>query len=588
MVSRGTRSLCLAFLSHAFMGVAVLLGMALPAWAQKADLILHHGKIITVDSKFRVAEAMAVAGDRILAVGATADVLQLAGPRTKQIDLAGKTVLPGLIDSHVHSTSAALYEYDHRVPDMQTIADVLQYIRSRAEKLEDGQWIRVSQVFITRLQDQRFPTRAELDTAAPNNPVVFRTGPDQALNSLALRLSGIDKDFKIRDGKPGLIERDSKTGEPTGVLRGAGRFVKAKSNQKSPSADDRADALETLLRDYNSVGITSISDRSASDSKIALYARLRREKRLPCRVYLYYSINAQAPLAEIRRRVEKAAANPLHARNHELWLRGVKVFLDGGMLTGSAYMRQPWGVSKIYSITDPNYRGTLYIEPERLYQISKLVLENNLQMTAHSVGDGAVHALISAYEEVNKTFPIRAHRPCITHCNFMSAEAVQKMKKLGIVADLQPAWLYLDGATLLKQFGNDRLAYFQPYKSLFDAGVVIGGGSDHMQKIGSLRAVNPYNPFLGMWTVLTRRPRGMDAPLHAEQSLTREQAIRLYTINNAYLSFEEDDKGSLEAGKLADFIVLQDDILSCSLPQLRNMQVLQTYVGGNLVFSRSN
>jgi predicted amidohydrolase YtcJ len=260
--------------------------------------------------------------------------------------------------------------------------------------------------------------------------------------------------------------------------------------------------------------------------------------------------------------------------------------MDGGMLTGSAYMLQPWGISKVYSISDPAYRGMRYIEAGKLYQMQRFALQHDLQFTAHSVGDGAVQGMIDAYSEVNNDFPVRAARPCITHANFMSAEMIRKMKELGIVVDLQPDWLWLDGATLRKQFGNERMTYFQPYKSLFESGVMVGGGSDHMQKIGSLRSINPYNPFLGMWITLTRQPRWTDEPLHPDQRISREQAIRLYTINNAYLTFEEKEKGSLEKGKLADLIVLDRDILSCPVDEVRSIQVEQTYLGGKLVYER--
>ena len=218
------------------------------------------------------------------------------------------------------------------------------------------------------------------------------------------------------------------------------------------------------------------------------------------------------------------------------------------MLTGSAYMRQPWGVSKIYSIDDPEYRGVRFIEPEKLYQIAKLALANDLQFTAHSQGDAAVDAMVEAYERINRDdFPVRARRPSITHASFMSREAIAKMQALGVVANLQPAWLYLDGTTLRQHFGVERLAYFHPYRTLFEQGVTVGGGSDHMQKIGSLRSINPYNPFLAMWTTIVRQPRGSKAPLHPEQALTREQAIRLYTINNAFLTFEEAQEGIARA-----------------------------------------
>ncbi len=550
----------------------------------KADLIIHNGKIVTADSESRIFEAMAVKGDRILAVGTGNAISDLAGPTTEMVDLHGKTVLPGLIDSHSHPPAAAMYEFDHPVPDMKTIADVLDYVRSRAEALAGGEWISVSQVFITRLKEQRYPTRAELDRAAPQNPVVFRTGPDASLNSLALKLSGIDRAFRITDGQPGRVERDPVTGEPTGILRSCSRFIKEKPAGRTPGADDRRNRLRQLLADYNSVGITSVVDGDTEDDELELYRQLKERGELTCRTFATLHVEAQQPIVSIEARIRQAAANPLHKYDNMLWLRGIKAYLDGGMLTGSAYMLRPWGVSRVYSIDDPNYRGMLYIEPEKLYRMAKAALENDLQFTAHSVGDGAVHALLDAYERVNKDFPIRERRPNMTHANFMSLEAVKKMRELGVVANMQPAWLYLDGATLLEQFGDERLAYFQPYRTLFEEGVVVGGGSDHMQKIGSFRSVNPYNPFLGMWTAITRRPRWMDRALHPEQSISREQAIRFYTINNAFLTFEEKEKGSLEAGKLADFIILKHDIMTCPLDELKNIEVEATYLGGKVVF----
>jgi len=562
----------------------ILAAGAAPVVAEPPDLIFHHGKIVTVDPQFRSVEAMAVRGDRIVAVGASGDVLKLAGPKTERIDLAGRTVMPGLIDSHAHPLDAATYEFDHPVPDMETVADVLAYIRSRAKVVKPGQWIGVQQVFITRLKDPRFPTRQELDAAAPENPVFFRTGPDCAVNSLALKLSGIDKDFKITDGQAGYVERDPATGEPTGVLRNCSRFVKYKSSGKTPTAQDRYNCLKALMAAYNEVGITGVTDRSVSDSSLAVYAQLKEKGELTCRVFLTYFIDPSQPLEKIEAAILKAAHHPLHEYNNMLWLRGAKVFLDGGMLTGSAYMREPWGVSSIYAITDPTYRGLLFIPPEKLRQIVRLALENDLQPTAHSVGDGAVHALIDAYEAVSHDLPLRERRPCISHSNFMSAEAVEKMRTLGIVADMQPAWLYLDGAVLTKQFGDKRLEYFQPYRALFDAGVMVGGGSDHMQKLGGLRSINPYNPFLGIWTTIVRQPRRTDKQLHPEQYLTRQEAIRFYTINNAFLTFEEREKGSLETGKLADFIILDRDILLCPVDEVKDIQVRETWLGGKRVY----
>jgi len=553
--------------------------------AQRADLILRNGNIVTVDRQSQIADSMAIRGDRILAVGSRSEIARLAGPGTRQIDLQGKTVLPGLIDSHVHAAQAAMYEFDHPVPDMETIADVLGYIRSREAVAKAGDWIVLTQVFITRLREQRFPARAELDAAAPHNPVYFGTGPDAAVNSAALKLSGIDKSFRITDGKPGRIERDA-AGEPTGVLRNCSRLVAIRSGDKTPTSEDRRARLKMLLSDYNSVGLTSISEGDLGDVDLETYRRLRDDNQLTCRVFVAYDVDAQLPLVQITARIESAARSPLHRYNNMLWLRGIKTFLDGGMLTGSAYMLLPWGVSKVYSIDDPTYRGMRYIEPGKLFQIARFALKNDLQFTAHAVGDGAVQTLVDAYAEINHEMPLRLARPCITHANFMSAGIIEQMKELGIVANLQPDWLWLDGATLRKQFGDARLAYFQPYATLFKSGVIVGGGSDHMQKIGSLRSINPYNPFLGMWIVLTRQPRWTDQPLQVEQCISREQAIRLYTINNAWLTFEEKEKGSLEKDKLADFIVLDRDILKCPLDEVRRIQVTQTWLGGKRIYQR--
>ena len=550
------------------------------------DQVFHGGKVVTVDSQFRIAEAMAVRGDSVLAVGGDEEILALAGSGTERIDLGGKTVLPGLIDSHSHAPSAAMYEFDHPVPDMETVADVLRYIESRADVLDSGEWIRVSQVFITRLREQRYPTRAELDQAAPSNPVVFSTGPDASLNSLALRLSGIDESFRVAEGEPCRVERDP-SGAPAGILRNCSQYIQYKSSRREPTEQERLERLKELLADYNSVGITSIVDADTADSELELYRKLREKQELSCRTFLMLSLNARAPLEEIEARIHEAAQNPLHQYDNMLWLRGVKTYLDGGMLTGSAYMRQPWGVSKIYSIEDPAYPGVLFIQPEKLYQIAKLALSNGLQFTAHSQGDGAVHNMLDAYERINRDdFPVNDLRPSITHGSFMSAEAIEKMQQLGVVANLQPAWLYLDGATLRSQFGTERMTYFQPFNTLAEHNVTVGGGSDHMQKVGSLRSINPYNPFLGMWITLTRQPRWTDEALHPEQNLTREQAIQLYTINNAFLTFQEDKKGSLEPGKLADFIVLDRDILTCPLDEVKDIEVERTYLAGEQIYIR--
>lgn len=566
--------------------LGIVLTTAASALGAEPDLIVHHGKIVTVDDRFSIAEAFAVGGGRILQVGGNDEILKLARPSTKRFDLQGKTVLPGLIDSHVHPEGAAMTEFDHPIPEMVSIQDVLDYVRSRVNAVGEGKWIEVRQVFITRLREQRYPTRKELDAAAPRNPVLFATGPDASLNSLALQLSGIDKDFSIQDGGPGTIEKDPQTGEPTGILRSCTRVVKSEPAGRRPTEADFVARTFELFRDYNSVGITSIGDRDASPQAVERYRQMRHNSNLTVRVSISHHVETLGPLDKIEQEIRRISRDPLCQRDPMVQIIGIKTYLDGGMLTGSAYMRQPWGVSDVYSIRDPAYRGLLFIPRERLLPIVKAAVESGLQFTAHSVGDGAVHELLDVYDEIARTGPIRDVRPCITHSNFMSREAVEALVRLGVFVDIQPAWLYLDTRTLVKQFGYDRLRYFQPLRSIFEAGAIAGGGSDHMQKIGSLRSINPYNPFLAMWTTITRRARWYDGALHPEEALTRAQAIRFYTANNARLLFREKETGSLEPGKLADFIVIDRDLLTCPADAIRETQVLAAYLGGRAVFER--
>jgi predicted amidohydrolase YtcJ len=563
---------------------ALLLSAALTtiACADAPDLILHHAKVITVDKDFSIHAALAVSDGRIVAVGTNEDILKLQGVHTQLVDAGGQTIIPGLIDSHVHPSGAAMTDFDHQVPQMDSIADVLAYIRARAKELGPGKWVNVSQVFITRLEERRYPTRAELDAAAPENPVVFSTGPDASVNTLALQLSGIDKDFVVT-GK-GYLEKDPQTGEPTGILRSCTRYIKSESSSKPASEADRRARLAELLHAYNAVGLTAVCDRSADRSAVDRYRGLLEADKLTVRMAVSWHIGTDDDVQAVQERIREVAQHPLTKGDSRLRIIGIKTFLDGGMLTGSAYMRQPWGVSEIYSIRDPAYRGVLFIPREKLLPIVKTTIENNLQFTAHSVGDGAVHQLLDVYEEIARTQPIKPSRPCITHSNFMSKAAVEQAARLGVVLDIQPAWLYLDGQTLRAQFGEERLRYFQPLRSIFAAGGIAGGGSDHMQKIGPRRSINFYDPFLAMATAVRRLPKGADEPLHPEESLSREQMLRFYTINNAWVIRQENELGSLEVGKQADFVLLDTDLLTCPAEEIENTTVLATYVAGKEVY----
>lgn len=540
---------------------------------------------MTVDATFRIAEAVAVdEGGRIVFVGSNEETLALKDGTTQLMDLGGKTLLPGLMDSHVHP-GAAMTEFDHEIPTMETIADVLAYIAGRVKVSKPGELILVRQVFITRLEEKRYPTRAELDHTAPENPVVFSTGPDSMLNSLALKLGGYDRHFKVPEGSAGKMEVDAQ-GEPTGLLRSLPHNVKAKSSAKSPTADDNYRRTVELFHAYNEVGLTTVADRDSSLKQVEMYERMLAKGDLSVRMRVSPGIATMSLWPACAKAIEEVIMHPRTNPDAMLQIIGTKIYLDGGMLTGSSWMLDPWGVSEAYGISDPSYRGVQKLPADRLKQLVEKVTAAGLQFTAHSVGDAAVKLLIDTYEDVNQRHSVRDARSSVTHCNFMAPESIAKAAKLGVSIDLQPIWLHMDGRTLTQHFGEERMARFQPLRACFDQKVIVGGGSDHMQKIGSLRSINPYNPWLGMWTAITRKARKLDNPVHPENALTREEALRLYTTNNAYLLKNEQHTGSIEKGKLADLILTDRDPMSCALDDLPGTSVLKTWLGGKVVFEK--
>jgi predicted amidohydrolase YtcJ len=573
----------------AFPLLCVLAGCATTAApAGPADLIVHHAKVITVDRDFSIAEAFAVKDGRILAVGDDEAIFRLAGPSTKVVDAEGRPVLPGLYDSHVHLLGAATSEMPAPLPKLDSLEEAFKHIREKAAATPEGQWIVLRYAFPTRLKEPRFPTRAELDAAAPRHPVLWHAGPAGMTNSKGLEVSGITK--ATPHPPAGQIVKDPATGEPTGMIRnayGALKGVPASVSVQDPAA--QAEAVRSLLARYNSLGLTSVADRNAGRETVDLLLRLQREGALTCRVNVARSFSSGGSREEVAKRFDAlpgpdGRGGPTGAGDDWVKIGPIKLFMDGGMLNGSAYMREPWPATPTYQVVEHDYKGLLFVQPEQLRMVLEEGAKRGWQMTAHTAGEGAMDVLLDAYEAVDRTYGIRGKRWCITHANFPSAKNLQRVRAMGVCADVQPAWLFKDGATLLKELGPERMKWFQPYASWLKH-TTIGGGSDHMIRLDDLDATNPWNPWLGIWAAVARKTeRG--PVLNPEEKLSREEAIRLYTIHNAYLHHEEARKGSLEPGKLADFILVDRDPLSCPVDALPDTQVLGTFVAGRQVFGR--
>lgn len=556
--------------------------LSLAASAQTADTIYYNAKIVTMWSAKPSAEAVAIRGNKFLAVGSNAEMLKLAGTTTKKHDLQGKSVLPGLIDSHVHPIMAALSEQDGPVPVMRSIAEVQAYLRKLAASAPKDKVLFVPKIYSTRLQDRRYPTRYEIDAAAPDHVAMTDNGYASVLNSKALAQLGVTRNSP--QPANGKIIKDER-GEPTGLILGAPQLLGKYRASRAATDADRLWALKAMQKKYNEVGFTSVIDRGQGPEGFRAYQQLAQRKEMTVRTTVTYLLNAQGKPEDVRREIERI---PFVTGFGDDWFRvgPIKTVADGGILIGTAYLREPYGEhTDIYGYKDPDYRGVLSVPRENLIEMARTANRMGWQMTAHTAGSGAIDVLLDAYEEANKDKSILKRRFTVTHGNFPSEEAVDRAAKLGVAFDCQPQWYYFDGPALAPVFGPARMKRFQPLKTMLAKNVVVAGGSDHMIRFDSRDAINAYNPYWGMWMTITRQTV-TGTPINPEEALTREQALRLWTLNSAYLSFEEDRKGSIEPGKLADMVVISDDFLNCPIERLKDIEALTTIVDGKVVFNR--
>lgn len=546
----------------------------------EADLILRNGQILTVDRNFSIQQAVAISSGKITAVGPDAVVLKNErGSKTKVIDLRGKTVLPGLVDSHVHALDAALSEFRAPLPPLNSFDAVRGYIARQAATTPKGEWIVVPRTFPTRLKELQMPSRQLLDVEK-DHPVLFDASYVLILNSHGLRKCGITRDTPNPPG--GEIVKDAQ-GEPTGVLKNAAALIAGLDRVQHFTHAEELDALEQQLTRYAAAGLTTVGDRAVDPHQIGLYRELRAAGRLPIRVVMTWRPDASQPAEMLQRQIESA---PYTTNTGDSWLKfgSFKLTLDGGMTIGTAYQRAPYGAfgRQLYGKTDSRDRGQLFIPPDKLLSVMRTARQRGWQLTTHDQGGGAVDNFLDTLEQLNREEPIAPTRSHVMHASFQSPEAIARMKRMGILADVQAPWLYFDGAALERVFGYAGMLYFYPLRSYVDAGIIVAAGSDHMIGHEKNNSVNPYNPFLSMWTEVTRLTSS-GTVMHPEQKISRIEALKTHTIWPAYLQFAESERGSIETQKLADMVVIDRDYLKCPESEIKDIEPVITIVNGKIL-----
>ena len=546
--------LAISSCSALFLGLAPFLpalGQSVWGTAEAADLILFNGKVVTMNQKLETAQAVAIQGDKIIAVGTDEQILAKAEAKTEKIDLRGKAVIPGLTESHSHITGAAESEFFEEIYIPTSVEDLLRYTAKKAETLKEGDWIYFRNTYPTRLREYRFPTLKELDAAAPRNPVFVDGAYAGQANSYAMKIAKIDENTP--QPPVGEIVKDPATGKPTGLfLRAQSLVTRHYAGSRKLTHEQRLEALRKLTRNYNQLGITSVIEGGTTPDAVSAFNALYSRGELTLRMSYTIRPDITKPKEEIVKQVNSLIAL---IKTPEDWgkLHFLKAWVDGGILTGTALMREPYGATgslhrQVFGHTDPKFKGVITSDLETYTKAAEVAYELNLQMTAHCIGDGALDVLFDSYKRVNAKHPIKNRRWSAIHGDFTDETMMRWMAENGVMNIAQIAWFYKDGDILAKILTERTVKSFYPFKTMERLGVMAIGGSDHMVKWNPVESVNPYHPWLSMYAMVTRQTeRG--GVLFPEERISRESALKQYTWNGAYAIFSENQKGSIEPGK---------------------------------------
>ncbi len=551
-----------ALLLCAIAGSAAAQG-APAAPASPADLIVTGARIYTVDGAHPMAQALAVRAGRIVFVGSAAEAMVLRGPNTRVLDIPGRTVLPGLVDAHVHLTGLG---QSLRVVDLagvRSYEEVVARVAARAREMRPGEWIRGRGWNQTLWPDTRFPTHELLSRAVPDNPVVLTRQDGHAVlaNAKAIELAQVTAQTPDPDG--GRIIRNP-DGSPAGVFVDnasglIGRVV------PSSSREEMRAAILAGIAEANKYGLTGIHDAGVPAGVIDQYEELARAGQYNLRNYVMVSSDSGTLARAFQRGPQRALFDG------RLWIRAIKIVSDGALGSRGAAMIEDYS-------DEPGNRGLVRAPPERIQQIAEEALRHGFQVNTHAIGDRANRMVLDAYEAALHTVPTADHRFRIEHAQVLHRQDIPRFAQLGVIPSMQTSHQTSDAAMAMARLGWTRVQGAYAWRSLLNTGVVIANGTD--------TPVEPVNPLIGFHAAITRQdannwPAG---GWFEGERMTRQEALQSMTIWPAYASFMEDVSGSLTIGKYADFVVLDQDIMTVAPERILDTQVLMTVLGGTVVY----
>jgi predicted amidohydrolase YtcJ len=533
----------------------------------KADLVLKNGKIVTLNPQAEIVEAVAVKDSSIVCTGSTNEIEAFVDNDSTVIDLKGKTVTPGFVESHCHPSMAGLnicFEVD--VKQAASIDDIITLLQQKAEQLPKGNWVKGFGYNDQRLTEKRHPTRRDLDKATADHPIFLgRTDGHLAVaNSAALNLAEISKDTADPEG--GRLDRDLQTGEPTGVLREQAQTI-IKALIPPYTVTDFKEGILTACQQLASWGITSFHDAAVGREAMTAYQELLSENKLPLRVGMMIP---GIPLLEFRGYLDELKTLGIQAGfgNDRLRIYGTKFMCDGSMSGWTAALYEPYS-------NEPEEYGLTVVSEDELTAGIIAAHKAGLRPVTHAIGDRAIDIVLDAIELALKERPHPDHRMSIEHCSLPTAQAIDRMKQLGVLPSSSVGFIYELGPAHFLGLGPERIKGYFPHKTYLEKGIISVGNSDWFVTSGNIAQQ--------IYSVVTRTSYTGEV-VGAAQAIPVKDALRLYTINGAYASFEENIKGSIEPGKLADMAVLDRDILSIPAEEIKDMQVEMTIVGGEIVY----